>query len=58
MRQEPDTASLPGAAPRWDVIWEDAAWTVPIVSIFADLGGIVAMTADGGVIEGRSRAHP
>jgi hypothetical protein len=23
------------------------------VSLFADLGGVVAMTADGGVIEGR-----
>jgi serine/threonine protein kinase len=38
---------------RWDVIWEDASWQIPIVSLFADLGGVVAMTADGGVIEGR-----
>jgi hypothetical protein len=27
---------------------------MPIVSLSADLGGIVAMTADGGVIEGRT----
>ncbi len=26
---------------------------MPIVSLFADLGGLVAMTADGGVVEGR-----
>lgn len=38
---------------RWDSIWVDTAWTLPIVSLFADLGGLVAMTADGGLIEGR-----
>jgi hypothetical protein len=38
----------------WDSIWEDATWTMPIVSLFADVGGIGAMTADGGVIEGRA----
>jgi serine/threonine protein kinase len=42
-----------GKTARWDVIWEDATWLLPIVSVFADLGGVVAMTADGGVIEGR-----
>jgi hypothetical protein len=42
-----------GAPPRWDALWEDASWEVPIVSLFADLGGVIAMTADGGVIEGR-----
>jgi serine/threonine protein kinase len=42
-----------GAPARWDAIWEDASWQVPIVSLFADLGGVIAMTADGGVIEGR-----
>ena len=43
-----------GAETKWDCIWEDAAWTMPIVSLFADLAGIGAMTADGGVIEGRA----
>jgi eukaryotic-like serine/threonine-protein kinase len=38
---------------QWDCIWEDAGWAMPIVSLFADLGGLVAMTADGGVVEGR-----
>jgi hypothetical protein len=44
----------PGSPTHWDAVWEDSAWTVPIVSLFADLGGITAMTADGGVIEGRA----
>ena len=42
-----------GARRAGTAIWEDASGTVPIVSLFADLGGVVAMTADGGVIEGR-----
>jgi eukaryotic-like serine/threonine-protein kinase len=46
-----DAAHVP-AQSRWDCIWEDAAWTVPIVSLNAGLGGVIAMTADGGVIEG------
>jgi eukaryotic-like serine/threonine-protein kinase len=47
----PITESAPAA--RWDSIWVDTGWTLPIVSLFADLGGLVAMTADGGIIEGR-----
>lgn len=39
---------------RWDCIWKDASWSVPIVSLFTELGGVIGMTADGGVIEGRS----
>lgn len=39
---------------RWECMWEDPTWTVPIVSLTADLGGVGAMTADGGVIEGRA----
>jgi eukaryotic-like serine/threonine-protein kinase len=54
MRHDPLHPDAPSGPSRWDVIWEDAAWTMPIVSVFADLGGIVAMTADGGVIEGRT----
>jgi hypothetical protein len=53
MRRERATPARPGMGARWDVIWEDASWLLPVVSLFADLGGIVAMTADGGVIEGR-----
>jgi serine/threonine protein kinase len=48
------TLPTDGEGPRWESMWEDPAWTVPIVSLFADLGGISAMTADGGVIEGQA----
>lgn len=37
----------------WNAIWGDASWeTVPIVSVYADLGVVTAMTVDGGIIEG------
>jgi len=38
---------------RWDCIWDEPRWTMPIVSLFADLGVVIGMTAEGGVIEGR-----
>lgn len=38
----------------WECVWEDPSWTAPVVSVFADVGWIVAMTADGAVLEGRS----
>lgn len=53
MRRPRAQQTRPGASARWDMIWEDPSWQLPIVSLFADLGGLVAMTADGGVIEGR-----
>jgi hypothetical protein len=40
--------------PHWESVWENASWTVPFVSILADVGLVVAMTADGGVLEGRA----
>jgi hypothetical protein len=43
----------PGAE-SWEVVWEDSRETVPIVSLFADTGLLVAITADGAVFEGRS----
>jgi serine/threonine protein kinase len=52
--RQPSHGGPESAPPRWESIWEDSAWTMPIVSMFADLGGIVGMTADGGVIEGRT----
>jgi serine/threonine protein kinase len=42
-----------GAPARWECIWDDPSWPLPIVSLFTSLGGVVAMTADGGVVEGR-----
>ncbi|MFT3767384.1 MAG: serine/threonine-protein kinase [Minicystis sp.] len=53
LRRQRTSPTRPGASGRWDVIWEDTSWRLPIISLFADLGGVVAMTADGGVIEGR-----
>jgi serine/threonine protein kinase len=41
---------------RWDCIWSDPAWTAPFISIFNDLDVVIAMTADGGILEGRSAA--
>ncbi len=38
---------------RWDAIWDEPRWTMPIVSLFTDLGVVIGMTAEGGVIEGR-----
>jgi serine/threonine protein kinase len=38
---------------RWECIYNDPSWTAPIVSLFTDLGIVIAMTADGGIIEGR-----
>jgi serine/threonine protein kinase len=40
---------------RWELIYNDPSWTAPIVSLFTDLGTVIAMTADGGVIAGRIR---
>ena len=38
----------------WKQAWASAAWAVPIVSLFADTGRVIAMTADGGILEGRA----
>lgn len=39
-------------------IWHDSAELVPIVSLFADVGLVIAMRADGGIVEGRHTATP
>ena len=33
--------------------WKDAAFQAPFVSLIADAGLILAMSADGGIVEGR-----
>ena len=38
---------------RWVLVWENPAWTAPFVSMFADIGLILAVTADGAIVEGR-----
>ncbi len=37
----------------WRCAWSDSSFEVPIVSVFADIGMVIAMTADGGILEGR-----
>lgn len=37
----------------WVCAWEDDSWTAPFVSMFADVGLIIAVTADGAIVEGR-----
>jgi hypothetical protein len=44
----------PGPAARWRSIWEDVRFVAPFVSIMADVGIVLAITADGGVLEGRA----
>lgn len=41
------------AEPTWVCAWEDPAWTAPFVSMFADVGLIIGVTADGAIVEGR-----
>jgi eukaryotic-like serine/threonine-protein kinase len=38
---------------RWVPAWRDPSWTAPFVGVYADVGQVIAMTADGGVIESR-----
>ncbi len=39
---------------RWELIWSDADWAPPFVSLFTDLGVVIAMGADGSIVEGRA----
>jgi len=45
-------------ADRFDPAWQDPTWVTPIVSLFADVGLVIALSADGGIIEGRRAASP
>ena len=44
----------PARDPAWRSVWADANWQAPFVSIMADAGMLVAMSADGGILEGRA----
>ena len=46
-------AQLTDEPSRWSAVWSAPQLQVPIVSLFADVGMVIAMTADGGIIEGR-----
>ena len=37
---------------RWSLAWQDQAWRVPIISLFADGRRVIGVAADGAVIEG------
>jgi serine/threonine protein kinase len=45
--QQPDSIT------RWVAAWSDPSWQAPFISIFADSGSVIAMTADGAILEGR-----
>ncbi len=38
----------------WRPVWHDPTWQAPFVSMIADAGMVVAMTADGAILEGRA----
>lgn len=38
----------------WKCLWREPDWQVPMVSLYLDSGLVFAMTADGGVVEGRA----
>ncbi len=40
----------------WQVGWHDPSWAAPFISMMAEPGLVLAMTADGGIIEGRAAA--
>jgi photosystem II stability/assembly factor-like uncharacterized protein len=44
----------PAPGTEWKRIWRDETWRAPFISIHADVGLVVAMTADGGVLECRA----
>lgn len=44
---------MPTVDVEWRPVWRDSRWQAPFVSLMADAGVIVAMTADGGIVEGR-----
>ena len=41
----------------FQAVWRDPEWRTPFVSVMADAGMVVAMTVDGGIVEGRASWH-
>ncbi|HYP89143.1 MAG TPA: serine/threonine-protein kinase [Polyangiaceae bacterium] len=35
----------------WQLAWSEPSWSAPVVGILADVGRVVAVTADGGIIQ-------
>jgi eukaryotic-like serine/threonine-protein kinase len=44
----------PDLGESWRPAWSDTSWGAPFVSLMAESGQVVAMTVDGGIVEGRS----
>jgi serine/threonine protein kinase len=44
----------PAQGDAWQVCWHDPSWVVPFISLMAEPGLVLAMTADGGIVEGRA----
>jgi hypothetical protein len=40
----------------WVCAWNSPSWKVPFVSLHADAGFVVGVTANGGIVEGRPRS--
>jgi hypothetical protein len=49
----------PARDTEWRSVWNESDWRTPFVSVMADAGMVVAMTVDGGIVEGRAnwRGH-
>jgi hypothetical protein len=43
----------PRLAEAWRPAWSDRTWDAPFVSMIADSGRLMAMTASAGIVEGR-----
>ncbi|MEO7037861.1 MAG: serine/threonine-protein kinase [Polyangiaceae bacterium] len=44
----------PRLAEAWRPAWQDSTWEAPFVSMIADSGRVMAMTASAGIVEGRT----
>ncbi len=40
----------------WSLVWSDPAWAVPFIRLVPDAGMLLALAADGAVLEGRAAA--
>lgn len=38
----------------WRKVWHEPSWHAPFISLMADAGMLVALTVDGGIVEGRA----
>src|SRR5262249_54101830 len=40
----------------WMPLWADPRWVAPIVSVYAEADAVLAVSADGGIVEGRRKS--